>query len=329
MLRAVLHEYEIRRVIGAPEGGCLVVDGIAKLDAGEDRCLYFIEGNIGETMLESFAACEGCIIIARHGLSLPPALEKCLVLRVTEPRAAIAKVLGFIRNQHRQIPLVEAREISQDAAISPMAVLEGNVKIEEGVVIEPFCTIGPEVMIGRGSILRAGAHIYPRVSIGEASVIGSNAVIGSDGYGFVRDETGNKARIPHLGGVMIGSHVEVGALCCVQSGTISPTIIEDQVKIDDHVQIGHNVRIAQGASIVGGVCIGGSAVVGAEAWIGMNSSVKNGVQVGPNALVGMDVSIQEELAENTVARAPRPDVRVRYGGDRAAIGFKTRERTVF
>ena len=36
----------------------------------------------------------------------------------------------------------------------------------------------------------------------------------------------------------------------------------------------------------------------------------------------MDVPVQQDLAENAVARAPRPDVGMRPYDDRAAIGFK-------
>jgi UDP-3-O-[3-hydroxymyristoyl] glucosamine N-acyltransferase LpxD len=322
MLRATLHEQEIRGVLGLPGEGNLVVDGVATLDAGEDRCLYFMEHDITGSVQEAFAGRNGCIVIAPQGSSFVDALGTCRVLQVAQPRAAIARVLEFIRAEARQPPFVEARKIAEDATISPMAVVEGAVEIGEGVVIEPFCTIGPEVVIGRGTVVRTGARIYPRVSIGDESVINANSVIGSQGYGFVRDRAGNKTRIPHLGGVTIGSYVEIGALSLVQCGTISPTIIEDYVKIDDHVHVGHNDRIARGASVTAGVIIGGSAVIGAECWIGINSSIRNGAQVGAHTLVGMDVSVQQDLDENVVARAPRPEVKVRLEDDRSAIGFR-------
>ena len=149
-------------------------------------------------------------------------------------------------------------------------------------------------------------------------------MIGHQGYGFVRDDSGNKTRIPHLGGVIIGSHVEIGCLSVIQSGTIISTIIEDYAKIGDHVHLGHNDRVARGASITGGVIIAGSAVIGAEAWIGINSSIKDGRQVGDHALVGMDSSVQHDLADYTVTRAPQPDVRIRSDDDPATIGFKQR-----
>jgi UDP-3-O-[3-hydroxymyristoyl] glucosamine N-acyltransferase len=313
MLRAPLHEQEIRRAIGAPGEGDFVVEGVAPLDANEDRCLYFIKGEVSAAVRESLTARNGCIVIVRRGSALTGGLGACQVLEVDQPRAAIAKVLAFINAESRQPPWVLALKIAREAVISPLSVVEGNVEIGEGAVVEPFCTIGPDVVIGRGSVIRSGVRIYPRVSIGEKSVIGANAVVGSEGFGFVRDEARNKIRIPHLGGVVIGSHVEIGALSVVQYGTISPTMIEDYVKIDDNVEVGHNARIGRGVSVTGGVVIGGSAVIDADAWIGINSSIRDGRRVGARALVGMGTSVQDDLAENAVARAPRPDVRMHLG----------------
>lgn len=321
-MRATLHEQEIRRIIGVPGEGDLVVDGLAPFHAARDRCLYFINSGVTMRVREALAARHGCIVIVPCGSAAAGGLESCRVLEAPRPRAAIADVLGFIRDEHRQAPWVEARKISPRAIISPLAVVEGNVLIAEGVVIEPFCTIGPDVAIGPASVLRAGVRVNPRVSIGDRSVIGANAVIGSEGFGFVRDEAGNKTRIPHLGGVSIGSRVEIGALTVVQSGTMTPTIIEDDAKIDDNVEVGHNARVGRSASVTGGVVIGGSAVIEADAWIGINSSIRDGRRVGSRALVGMDVSVQEDLADDVVARGPRPDVQTRPDyDDRSSIGF--------
>lgn len=324
MLRARLHEHEIRRVIGLPGEGDHVVDGVAPLGAAEDRCLYFINKSVTTAIREALALTHGCIIIAPSGSALAGELGDCLVLEVADPRAAIAKVLEFIRAERRQRPWVADRTIALSAIISPLAVVEGHVEIGEGVIIEPFCMLGPDVRIGRGSILRSGVRIYPRVVIGDETVIGSNTVVGHEGYGFVRDEVGNKTRIPHLAGVVIGSHVDIGALVTAPSGTITPTIIEDYAKVDDHVHVAHGARVARSASVIAGVVIGGSAVIEEEAWLGINSSIRDGRRVGARALVGMDASVQQDLAENAVARAPRPDVRSRAEDDHTAIGFKGR-----
>ena len=117
----------------------------------------------------------------------------------------------------------------------------------------------------------------------------------------------------------------VGALTAVQRGTITPTVIEDYAKVGDLILVGHNVRVARGASVTGGVVIGGRAVIGAEAWVGINSSIRDGRRVGAHALVGMDVSVQEDLSDSTVTRAPRPEVRPRADDDHTAIGFQERQ----
>ena len=322
MLRATLYEHEIRRAIGLAGEGSRLIDGIAPLGVAEDRCLYFINKSVPGALRESLGARTGCIVITRSGSSLTDQLGDCLILEVADPRLSIARVLQFVKSEKRQQPWLSARHIASDAVVSPMSLVEGNVKIGSGVTIEAFCTIGPDVEIGAGSVVRAGARIYPRVSIGSHSIIGANTVIGSEGYGFVRDEDGRKTRIPHLGGVVIGSHVEIGALSVVQYGTISPTVIEDFVKIDDKVAIGHNSRVASSTSITGGVIIGGSATIESEVWIGMNSTVRNGRTVGAQTLIGMDVSVQRDLPEKVVARGRPPIVTTRTDDDLDVIGFK-------
>jgi UDP-3-O-[3-hydroxymyristoyl] glucosamine N-acyltransferase LpxD len=263
-------------------------------------------------------------VIAPTGSGLAGTLGDCLVLEAADPRAAIARVLGFVRDEARQRPLVAERMISPSAVISPLALVEGAVEIGDGAVVEPFCMIGPDVRIGRGTILRSGVRLFPRVVIGDESVVGVNTVVGHEGFGFVGDEDGNKRRIPHLGGVEVGSYVEFGALTSVQSGTITPTVIEDYAKIGDCIAIGHNVRVGRGVRMPGGVVIGGRAIIETEAWVGMNSTIRDGRRVGAHALVGMDASVQRDISDNAVTRASRPAVEANSDGDPAAIGATKR-----
>jgi len=323
MLRATLHEQEIRRLVGTPGDGDRVVDGVSTLDTIEDNSLVFVSKNVvSDAVRSSLAARRGCIVIARKGVSFG---ADCVVIECADPRAAIGRVLEFIRSERRQAPLLTARAIAPSAKISPLAVLEGSVEIGDDVLIEPFCMIGPDVRIGRGSIIRSGVRIFPRVSIGEECHIYPNSVIGNDCYAYVRNEQGNKTRIPHLGGLIIGSFVDIGACTTVYAGKIAPTIIEDYAKIGDLVVVAHNTRIGKNAGLCASSVLSGSAVVEAEAWIGVNATIRDGVRVGAHALVGMDVSLQRDLPDKTVARAPRPDVKPRPDDDDlTAIGFTGR-----
>ena len=322
MLRATLHEQEIRRVIGVPGDGDRVVDGVATLDTAEDRSLLFVNMQLSEELRASLAARHSCIIIARKGFTLD---GDCVILEAPDPRAAISMVLGLIRSEGRQAPMVATRSIAPSARISPLAVLEGDVEIGDEVVIEPFCVIGPDVRIGRGSIIRSGSRIHPRVAIGEESVIHANSVIGHDGYGFVRDDHGDKTRMPHLGGVIIGSGVAAGPMASVAAGTIVPTIIEDHAKLGDYVCVGHNARVGRNVSLTAQIILGGHSVVESETWVGLNATIGEGRRVGAHSLVGMDASVQSDLPPRSIARSPRPDVKTRpENEDLSTIGFSER-----
>src|SRR5918995_4240882 len=80
LLRATLNEREIRRVIGLPVEGDRVVEGVAPLGAGEDRCLYFIKKELAGPARESLAERRGCIVISPSGSGLAGELGDCLVL---------------------------------------------------------------------------------------------------------------------------------------------------------------------------------------------------------------------------------------------------------
>lgn len=324
MIAAKIREQDVRRLVEMPGEGDLELQGIAALHEALDRCLYFSSGHVPEVVHQSLATRHGCVVLAPIGSARAGGWGDCVVLELPDPRAAIAKILSFVRAERLQLPLLTERVIAASATISPLTVLEGAVEIGEDVVIEPFCVIGPEVRIGRGSVVRSGVRLYPRVVVGEHSIIEANTVIGHEGYGFVRDESGDKVRMPHLAGVVIGSRVEIGPLTIVQSGVLTPTVIEDHAKVGDLIVVGHGVRIGRSASVTAGVMIGGGAVIEAEAWLGMNSTIRDGRTVGTRSLVGMDVSLQGDLASNGCARAPQPGVGPRTDDDPAAIGFTKR-----
>ena len=79
-------------------------------------------------------------------------------------------------------------------------------------------------------MLRQNVVIGRNVKIGRNCLIKSCSVIGEEGFGIEKDEQGNNLRLPHIGSVVIGDHVEVGALNTVASGIIDPTVIEDFVE---------------------------------------------------------------------------------------------------
>jgi len=162
-----------------------------------------------------------------------------------------------------------------------------NCSIANDAIIGPHTTIGDNVVIKAGVI------------IGDYCNIKSGSVIGDKGFSFGFNEDGMAHEIVHTGGVIIGNHVEIGALCTVCRGTVTDTIIENYVKTDDHVHIAHNCHIKKGVIITAGAILGGSVTIEPKSWLGLNCTVQNKVKLAWGTLVGTAANV----IKNTVIRA--------------------------
>jgi len=131
----------------------------------------------------------------------------------------------------------------------------------------------------------------------ERGVAGACAWEHAGGQGPLR---GRVIRIGHMGGVVIGDEVEIGAHCSIAQGTIEPTQIHDHVKIDDCVFIAHNVCIGENSYIIAGAEISGSADIGRGVWISPEVAVINGVSIGDGAFVGIGAVVIRDVEPDTV-----------------------------
>jgi len=163
--------------------------------------------------------------------------------------------------------------------------------------------IDPSAKIG------ANCHIAPCVVIKENVIIQPNTVIGADGFGYEKNEEGCWERFPHFGRVIIEKDVEIGANCAIDRGKLTDTVIGEGTKIDNLVHVAHNVKIGKHCFIVCGTMIGGSAKLGDNVWTSLNSTIRNWITIGDNALVGMGAVVTKDVAPNsTVIGNPAREV---------------------
>jgi UDP-3-O-[3-hydroxymyristoyl] glucosamine N-acyltransferase len=185
--------------------------------------------------------------------------------------------------------------------IADTAILGKNVSLGKDVTIGEYSVIGDNVVIGDRTVIRHNVVINEGAIIGSDCLIKSNSVIGEEGFGFERDEQGRPIRIPHLGKVVIGNQVEIGASTVIARGTIDNTTIQDNVKIDDKVFIAHNVAIGKNSMVIAEAEISGSAIIGANSWLGPNACVLNGISIGENCFIGLGTVVNKPLPDNVVA----------------------------
>ncbi len=175
-----------------------------------------------------------------------------------------------------------------------------NVIIGEGTQLEPFVFIGSNTVIGRNCLIKTGAKIGSNVKIGNNTVIRENSIIGFYGFGVETEQTGETIKIPHIGGVVIGDDVEIGALNTVASGTILPTVIGNFTKTDDHVHIAHNCKIGNSVIITACAEISGSVTVKDFCYLGPNCSIINKVTLEENVFIGIGSVVLKNCVENSI-----------------------------
>jgi len=171
---------------------------------------------------------------------------------------------------------------------------------DKGVVIDGKVKPHDNPRLGFAMALQKEYPTRSNVSYGADCRIKPNAVIGEEGFGFERDEDGVPIRIPHIGRVILGDRVEVGACTVIARGTIGNTVIGDDVKLDDHVFIAHNVTIGDKTLVVAGAVLCGSVSVGSEVWIGAGALIKEGVNIGDRAFIGMGAVVLKDVEPGMV-----------------------------
>ncbi|NDF13769.1 UDP-3-O-(3-hydroxymyristoyl)glucosamine N-acyltransferase [bacterium] len=235
-----------------------------------------------------------------------PQWKTSVFLSSPDPYSSMAKLSREVSRRicfhdHQQSP--EHLEIHPTAVVDPSAkvgpkvrigahvVIEAGAEIGEGSVLYPRVYVGPKVRIGSGTVLFPGVTLYWGTVLGDRCRIHAGAVIGADGFGYapLKDPatrlTVDHQKIWHLGRVIVGDDVEIGANSTVDRGTLGDTLIGDKVKIDNQVQVGHNVELEEGVILCGASGVAGSASIGKFTMIGAQAGLGNHVRLGAYSTV--------------------------------------------
>lgn len=183
--------------------------------------------------------------------------------------------------------------------ISPNSVIKTQ-NIGQNVYIGHNCYIDKNVKIGDNVVIKNNVSIEGKVEIGNNTIIHSGVVIGTDGFGYFKNNEGKNIKVPHYGGVIIGSDVEIGANTCIDRGTLDDTLIGDNVKISNLCHLAHNVEIYDNCLITAGVAITGSTVINKNTYIAPGAVIRNQLIIGENSLVGMGAVVTKDVEKNKV-----------------------------
>ena len=213
-----------------------------------------------------------------------------------------------LRGKNSYLAFARAIELFYQApqyvpGIHPTAAIHSSAKIGTNVHIGPFVSIDRDVEIGDNATILAHVVIYPGVKIGnnffahahsivrEHCQLGNNVilqngvVVGSDGFGFAKDDAGHWYKIVQSGPTIVGDNVEIQANSCIDRASVGETRIGNGVKVDNLVQVGHGSNIGEDTLLCAQVGLAGSTEIGKSAILAGQVGVAGHCKVGDRVII--------------------------------------------
>ena len=277
---------QIAEIISASVEGDpnVAIHTICKIEEGVEGGLSFLANpKYTEFIYETKAS---AVIVNKDFVPEKPV--KTTLIRAENSYLALAKLLDFYQQMK-----------PKKTGIMPQACIAKSAKIGENVHLYPHVYVGDNVKIENNSVLYSGVKVYADCEIGHDTIIHAGAVIGADGFGFAQQE-GDYIKVPQIGNVIIGNHVEIGANTCIDRATLGSTKIHNHVKLDNLIQIAHNCEIGEGSGFASQVGVSGSTKIGKKCILAGQVGVAGHLKIGDNVVIGAQSGVPKNIPDNKV-----------------------------
>ncbi len=273
-------------IVGNPD---VEITGVAAISSAAPGDLVFVEE--AKHLPAAIACPAAAIVAAKFAETL--ASGKPVLISV-QPKLAFSRAAVLLRSKsglkpgvHPSAVVHPSARVHQGAAVEERVVLREHVEIASGTRIGAGSVIGANTVIGSDCEIYPNVTVYPGTRIGNHVIVHAGAILGSDGFGYVRDAaTGSYEKFPQIGRLEIEDNVEIGANTTIDRGALEVTRIGRGTKIDNLVHIGHNVQIGENVVIAaqtglsGSITIEKNVILGGQVGIGEHARIEEGVMLG-------------------------------------------------
>ena len=199
-------------------------------------------------------------------------------------------------------------KIGANAHIGAYAVIGENVTLGDQAVVLSHVVIYPGVRIGHRFFAHAHAVVREHCVLGDDVVLQNGAVVGSDGFGFAKDEAGHWHKIPQSGPAILGDRIEVQTNSCIDRASVGATRIGDGVKVDNLVQVGHGSSVADNTLLCAQVGLAGSTHVGKNVILAGQVGVAGHCNIGDGVVAIAQAGLHGDIpAGSMLAGSPAFD----------------------
>ncbi|HLL70499.1 MAG TPA: UDP-3-O-(3-hydroxymyristoyl)glucosamine N-acyltransferase [Pyrinomonadaceae bacterium] len=214
------------------------------------------------------------------------------ILRTRDPYLAYTRALRLFHPEpefesfiHPSAVIDTSARVAERVWIGACVVVGREVEIASGVRIYPNATIYDGVRIGAGSTIHSGVALREGTEVGTRVTIHNNVVVGSDGFGYAKDEERRWLKIPQTGRVVIEDDVEIGAGTTIDCASVGETRIARGAKIDNLVQIGHSCTVGEDTLLCAQVGLAGSSHIGRRVILAGQAGVAGHLTIGDDVVL--------------------------------------------
>ncbi|HEX5706819.1 MAG TPA: UDP-3-O-(3-hydroxymyristoyl)glucosamine N-acyltransferase [Pyrinomonadaceae bacterium] len=218
--------------------------------------------------------------------------EDLTVLRARDPYLAYTRALRLFHPEpefeafvHPSAIVDASARLGEGVWIGACAFVGRGAEIGDRVRIHPNATVYEDVRIGADSVIHSGVAVREGTQIGARVRVHNNAVIGSDGFGYAKDEEGGWLKIPQTGRVVLEDDVEIGACATIDRASVGETRIARGAKIDNLVQVGHSCTVGEDTLLCAQVGLAGSSHIGRRVILAGQAGVAGHLNIGDDVVI--------------------------------------------
>ena len=242
------------------------------------------------------------------------------MLRSQNPYLAWAKAIELFYHPPHYVPGVHPtavihptarKKLGKNAHIGPYVVIDEDAVIGDNAVLLAHVVIYRGVTIGNNFFAHAHAVVREFCQLGDNVLLQNGVVVGSDGFGFAKDDQAHWHKIVQSGNVVVESDAELQAHTCIDRASIGETRIGRGAKLDNLVHIGHSCTIGQDTLVCAQVGLAGTTDVGNNVILAGQVGVSGHVKIGDGAIAIAQSGIPHDVpAGAMVSGAPAIDHRL-------------------
>lgn len=276
------------------------ITGVAGIEEATTGHVTFVANSKYASAAKTTKA--SAVIVSENFPPVPVAL-----LRSKNPYLAFARAIELFYQPPQYRPGVHptavvhpSAHIGKKAHLGPYVVIDENVSIGDNAVLLAHVVIYSGATVGDNFFAHAHAVVREGCRLGDNVILQNGAIIGADGFGFAKDDSGNWHKIVQSGPAVLKDDVEVQANACVDRASIGETHVARGAKIDNLVQVGHGSRVGENTLLCAQAGLAGSTDVGKNVILAGQVGVAGHCKIGDGAIATAQSGIPNDVPAGAV-----------------------------